>query len=472
MQYLPIFAALRERACIVVGGGAVAARRIGWLRRCGAQITVLAPEVSAELRALAQAGEIRLLEKAWDDDPLEPYWLVIAATDVYAVNAAVAHAAAAAMRFCNVVDSPELCSFVMPAIIDRDPVTVAISSAGTSPVLARWVKGLIETMLPGRIGDFARFLSAQRANVTQRIPSGERRRRFWQSVVDGEPARHAYAGRDAECAASFRAALEAAGDGRQAAGEAWIVGAGPGDPGLITVRGRQLLAQADVVLYDRLVNPQILEYARRDAEFISVGKRAGGKSTPQAEIDARLVQLVAEGKLVCRLKGGDPMVFARLAEELAALQAAGLKFQIVPGVSAVTGCAAYAGIPLTWRGQSQSLLMTTGHARVGGDVDLGTNPAQRTVALYMAAARHAATAQALIEIGHAANTPVAIIEHGTLAQQRVRRTTLAQLADAGTTTEIGSPALLIVGDVVESSRPLHWFEPDASADSTRPTGLV
>jgi len=471
MQYLPMFAALSGLDCLVVGGGAVAHRRVGWLRRCGARITVLAPSISAELRALEAAGEVAILERSWAEDSLEPYWLVIAATDDHTVNAAVAAAAAAARRFCNVVDSPELCSFVMPAIIDRDPVLVAISTAGASPVLARWIKGLIEAVLPGRIGEFARFLSSRRQRVKEKIPDGDLRRRFWQAVVDGPVARHAYAGADRECEQRFAAALEA-GAAQTPAGEAWIVGAGPGDAGLITVRGRQLLAQADVVLYDRLVNPEILEYARRDAEFISVGKQAGGRSTPQSEIDAQLVEHVTQGKLVCRLKGGDPMVFARLAEELSALHAAGAKFQIVPGVSAVTGCAAYAGIPLTWRGLSQSLLMTTGHARVGGDVDLGTNPAQRTVALYMAAARHAETAQALIEIGHGADTPVAIIEHGTLPQQRIHTTTLAQLADPEHETEIGSPALLIVGDVVESARSLRWFEPDPAAHSTRRASVV
>ena len=472
MQYLPLFATLRGRDCLVVGGGSVAQRRVGWLRRCGARVTVLAPQVAAELRELAHSGEIRVIEAAFDADSLEPYWLVVAATSDASVNAAVAQAAESARRFCNVVDAPQLSTFVMPAIIDRDPVLVAVSTAGSSPVLARWIKGLIETVLPARIGAFARFLSAQRSAVKARIADADRRLRFWQSVVDGEPARHAYGGAHAQCAASFDAALAAAGQALVPTGEAWIVGAGPGDAGLITVRGRQLLAQADVVLYDRLVNPEVLEYARRDAEFISVGTQAGGKSTPQAEIDAKLVALVSQGKLVCRLKGGDPMVFARLAEELSALQAAGLRFQIVPGVSAVAGCAAYAGIPLTWRGRSQSLLMTTGHARVGGDVDLGTNPAQRTVALYMAAARHAATARALIEIGHAPQTPVAIVEHGTLASQRVRRTTLEQLADPEVSTDIGSPALLIVGDVVDSARPLGWFEPEGKAGSTPRADVV
>lgn len=454
MQYLPMFAELRGRPCLVVGGGVVAMRRVKFLRRCNAAVTVLAPEVVPELQQLAGDGDISLLTRAFNNDDLNQFWLVVAATDDHDVNAAVAHAADKAMRFCNVVDSPELCSFIMPAVIDKDPVTVAISTSGDAPVLARWIKARVEALLPTRIGEFASFLRSRRADVAARIPDNTQRRRFWESIIDSVAAQHAYAGRTAARDESFELLLESTDAEQPSQGEAWIVGAGPGDPGLITLRGRQLLSRADVVLYDRLVSADVLEFARRDAEFISVGKKGGGNSTAQEDIDQLLVRLVAEGNRVCRLKGGDPMVFARLADELAALQAAGLRYQIVPGVSAVAGCAAYAGIPLTWRGASQSLLMTTGHARVGGEVDLGTNPAQRTVALYMAAARHAATAAQLIELGHDASTPVAVIENGTLPGQRITRTTLAALADPGGDIEIGSPALLIVGKVVDLARDL------------------
>jgi uroporphyrin-III C-methyltransferase/precorrin-2 dehydrogenase/sirohydrochlorin ferrochelatase len=473
MQYLPMFAELRGRPCLVVGGGMVAQRRVGFLRRCRAEVTVLSPELTEQLRTLADAGEITFIDKRFEDDALDRFWLVIAATNDHSVNAAVAGAAETAMRFCNVVDSPELCSFVMPAIIDREPVTVAISSSGDSPVLARWVKAGIEALLPVRIGEFASFLRSRRAEVKARIPDFEQRRRFWETVIEGHTAEHAYAGRAQARDDYFQMQLEAAVEHEHLEGEAWIVGAGPGDAGLLTLRGRQLLSRADVILYDRLVDPHVLEFARREAEFISVGKAAGQKSTPQEDINTLLVRLVREGKRVCRLKGGDPMVFARLADELKALQEAGLHYQIVPGVSAIAGCAAYAGIPLTWREVSQSLLMTTGHARLGGDVDLGANPGQRTVALYMAAARHAATATQLIELGHAPETPVAIIENGTLPNQRITRTTLQQLADPGTSIEIGSPALLIVGNVVGEARELEWFQPQmAPSDSPSEAGLV
>ncbi len=473
MQYLPMFAELRGRPCLVVGGGVVALRRVRLLRRSGADITVMAPEIEPDLRALAERGEIALLEKRFEDDALERFWVIVAATSDQAVNAAVAAAAEKAMRFCNVVDSPELCSFIMPAIIDREPVTVAISSSGDSPVLARWLKSRIEALLPIRIGEFARFLRGRRAEVRSRIADGDQRRRFWHRVVEGRTAEHAYAGRTQARDEHFRLELEAEAAHRHPEGEAWIVGAGPGDAGLITVRGRELLARAEVVLYDRLVDRHVLEYARRDAEFICVGKTAGKKSTPQSEINELLVRLVREGKHVCRLKGGDPMVFARLADEVLALKAAGLHYQIVPGVSAIAGCAAYAGIPLTWREVSQSLLMTTGHARPGGEVDLGTNPTQRTVALYMAGARHAETASRLIELGHVPDTPVAIVENGTLTNQRITRTTLQRLADPDAAIEIGSPALLIVGAVVEKARALEWFEPEnAPSDSPVEAGLV
>lgn len=472
MQYLPMFAELRGRACLVVGGGGVARRRIEFLRRCGAVVTVLAPDFDPAVRRMAELDEVTLVEKRFVSEPLEGYWLVVAATNDSQTNAAVAHAAERAMRFCNVVDAPELCSFVMPAVIDRDPVTVAVSTSGASPVLARWIKARVEALLPTRIGDFARFLGSRRADVVARIPDGRQRQRFWESVVESSTAEHAFAGRDAARDESFELELQTSDTDAPARGEAWFVGAGPGDPGLLTLRGRQLLAKADVVLFDRLVSREVLEFARREAEFISVGKEAGRKSTPQEEIDRMLVELVASGKRVCRLKGGDPMVFARLAQELQALRAAGLGYQIVPGVSAVAGCAAYAGIPLTWRDVSQSLLMTTGHVRSGGNVDLGANPGQRTVALYMAAARHAETAAGLIRLGHDPQTPVAIIENGTLSRQRVTRSNLAALADPNAAIDIGSPALLIVGDVVERARDLEWFCGEAAADSQPDPGLV
>ena len=462
MQNLPIFTRLSGRKCLVVGGGVVAARRIEQLIRAGARVTVVAPECTESVQALAAAGKITLVPEKFGDTPLDDFWLVVAATNDLAVNHEVAQAAEAARRFCNVVDEPELCSFIMPTIIDRDPITIAISSAGRSPVLARWIKGLIEETLPNRIGDLAALAGRWRDRVKTTLPDLDDRRRFWQVTLRGEVADLAYAGRDEASEAALDAALErwarrtTAG---QAPGQAHLVGAGPGVPELITLRARKLLARADAVLYDRLVNPEILEYARRDAELIEVGKSAGKPSIRQEQLNRLLVNLVDSGKHVCRLKGGDPMVFGRVAEELEALYQAGLPFQVVPGVSAVEGCSAYAGIPLTMRNQARAVLIATGHTTDHGAADLTAYRPDQTLALYMAVANFGAISARLLELGHPGDLPLAIVENGTTRRQRVIRATLADLHTLADDHEVQSPALLLVGHTVRYAERYSWFNP-------------
>jgi uroporphyrin-III C-methyltransferase/precorrin-2 dehydrogenase/sirohydrochlorin ferrochelatase len=426
------------------------------------------------------AGRIAVVRERFQGALPADCWLVIAATGDRAVNQAVAAAAEAARLFCNVVDDPELCTFIMPTIIDRDPVTIAISSAGSSPVLARWIKGLIEETLPSRIGALASLAGRWRERVRAALPDLDDRRRFWQETLQGAVADHAYAGKEAASEAALDAALArwqasaasaaggtgtagalgatgATGGGR--AGQAYLVGAGPGDPELMTLRGRKLLARADAVLYDRLVNPQILEYARRDAELIAVGKASGRLSIRQDQLNRLLVGLVAGGKHVCRLKGGDPMVFGRVAEELEALTAAGLPFQIVPGVSAVSACAAYAGIPLTMRDEARAILIATGHTSDHGAADLSAFRDGQTLALYMAVANFGAIAARLIELGHPRELPLAVVEHGTTERQRVILATLAELPTLAADHAVESPALLLVGKTVRYAERYAWFNP-------------
>jgi uroporphyrin-III C-methyltransferase/precorrin-2 dehydrogenase/sirohydrochlorin ferrochelatase len=464
MKRLPLFAELENRDCLVVGGGAVAERRVELLLRVGARVTVTAPELSARLSALAAAGKILAERRSYAGVALEPYWLVIAATHEPAINAAVARDAEAARRFCNVVDDPERCSFIMPAIVDRDPVTIAVSSGGYSPVLARWIKGLIEAIVPQRIGDVARLAKRSRQQVRDALPDPDQRRHFWQSVIGGEPARHVLAGREEAGRDAFAAALARWQAGSAASprpsGEAFFVGAGPGAADLMTLRGRQLLAEADVVLHDRLVHADVLEFARRDAELISVGKSPGEPSTTQDALSRRLVDLVRSGKRVCRLKGGDPMVFSRIGEELEALTRAGLPFQIVPGISAYAGCAAYAGIPLTLRGVAQTLLVTTGHSTAVIERNLEHLKPDQTLALYMGVANYAAISAGLIRHGLEPRSAVAVVENGARLEQRVIRTTLSRLADAASRFSIVSPALLFVGDVTRQAERFAWFAPE------------
>jgi uroporphyrin-III C-methyltransferase/precorrin-2 dehydrogenase/sirohydrochlorin ferrochelatase len=460
MQHLPLFADLNERAVLVVGGGAVAERRVTLLLEARAAVTVIAPVLTEALAELAAAGRFEHVRRAYADDSLDPYWLVVAATDDRTVNAAVAAAAAAAKRFCNVVDDQELCTFIMPAIVDRSPVTIAIGSSGLSPVLARWIKGVIETLLPARLGALAELAGRWRQRVREQVTDSTERRHFWERVVTGLVAEHAFAGRGEDAERALREALASWGrDDVARRGEAYLVGAGPGGIDLITIRGRQLLAHSDVVLYDRLVSAELLQYARRDAELICVGKTPRRPSISQKQLNRLLVSLVRSGKRVCRLKGGDPFVFGRGGEELEALAEAGLRFQVVPGVSAAEGCAAYAGIPLTLRGVAQAVLLTTGHTRGDGTPAVGEFQSGQTVALYMGVAQYAEIADALIAKGYPREMPVAVVESGTTDRQRVVRTSLGLLGGAQAALEIAPPALLIVGETARYAERYSWFAP-------------
>jgi uroporphyrin-III C-methyltransferase/precorrin-2 dehydrogenase/sirohydrochlorin ferrochelatase len=460
MQHLPLFADLAQRAVLVVGGGVVAERRVTQLLEARAAVTVVAPELSERLTELAAEGAITHLAKAYAGDALDSFWLVVAATDDQATNAAVAAAALAAKRFCNVVDDPRSSTFIMPAIVDRSPVTIAIGSSGLSPVLARWIKGVIETLLPARLGALADLAGRWRQRVRERIADPTERRHFWERAVTSVVAEHAFAGRDTDAERALERALSSWGSDEVARrGEAYLVGAGPGGIDLITIRGRQLLAAADVVLYDRLVSAELLQYARRDAELICVGKTPRRPSITQKQLNRLLVSLVQSGKRVCRLKGGDPFVFGRGGEELEALAEAGLKFQVVPGVSAAEGCAAYAGIPLTLRGVAQTVVLTTGHASDDGAPTTAEFQPGQTLALYMGVAQYAEIAAALLAKGYASETPVAVVESGTTDRQRVVRTVLGSLAAAQAALDIQPPALLIVGETTRYADRYSWFAP-------------
>jgi len=468
MEHLPLFARLTDRRCLVVGGGVVGTRKVRQLRSAGALVTVEAPSLTDELQRLADQGEIEFdppgdsgnHARAIDAERLSRYWLIVAATDDKFVNARIASAADAAKRFCNVVDDPDLSSFIMPAIVDRAPITVAISSGGHSPVLARWVKGLIESWLPVRLGELAKLAGRWRARVSKTISNLDQRRRFWEQVIEGPVPEHVYAGRDVDAEVALdRLLAEWRSTRARPTGEAYLVGAGPGSADLITLRGRQLLAQAEVVLYDRLVGEEVLEFARRDAELISVAKTPGQPSIKQAQINRLLVEHVRAGKRVCRLKGGDPMIFGRGGEELEALAEAGLPFQVVPGVSAVEGCASYAGIPLTLRGAAQSVVLTTGHTERGIAEVSSFEPGQ-TLALYMGVARYAVLAERLMARGYDPETPVAVVERGTTKHQRVIGTVLGSLARAAEAHEVSAPALLLVGETTRFAERYSWYAPE------------
>ncbi|RMD79973.1 MAG: uroporphyrinogen-III C-methyltransferase [Gammaproteobacteria bacterium] len=458
MDRLPVFLDLRDRPCLVVGGGAVAARKVRLLRRAGARVRVVAPELQAELEALAAQGAIEHRPRAFRPADLEGCVLAVAATGEEAVNRRVAEEARARGLPVNVVDRPELCSFVFPAIVDRSPVVVAVSSGGRAPVLARMLRERLEALVPAGYGRLAAFAARYRRRVRERLSDARQRRRFWEWVLQGPVAEQFLAGAERRAAARLEEALARGGEGL-ARGEVYLVGAGPGDPELLSLRALRLLQQADVILYDRLVPEAIVDLGRREAERIYVGKRRAFHSLRQEEINALMVRLAREGKRVLRLKGGDPFVFGRGGEEIATLAEEGIPFQIVPGITAATGCAAYAGIPLTHRDCADAVLFVTGHraGEEGGfDWEAMVRPGQ-TLVVYMGLQGLGELCAGLVAHGMPADTPAALVERGTTRDQRVITATVATLPEAVAAREVHPPTLLIVGEVVRLRERLAWY---------------
>jgi uroporphyrin-III C-methyltransferase/precorrin-2 dehydrogenase/sirohydrochlorin ferrochelatase len=461
MDFLPIFLDIREQPCLVVGGGEVAARKSALLLRAGARVTMLAPELSRAFDADLAAARIEHRAASFRDEDVAGYGLVIAATNDDAVNRAVAAAARARHIPVNVVDRPTLCSFIMPSIIERAPVIVAVSSGGASPVLARLLRARLETLIPAGYGRLAALAAAFRDEVKSRFKTAERRR-FWERVLQGPIAELVFNGRDEE---ARKALQETLGDTRLAfsGGEVSLIGAGPGDPDLLTFRALRLMQQADVVVYDRLVSRPVLDLVRLDAERIYAGKERAKHALPQEDINHLLARLAREGKRVVRLKGGDPFIFGRGGEEIATLAAEGIPFQVVPGITAAAGCSSYAGIPLTHRDYSQSVVFVTGHLR-DGSMDLNwaalAQPRQ-TIVFYMGLMGIDILCRELTAHGLPAATPAALIQQGTTPEQRVLAGSLATLPQIVHEGAVKAPTIIIIGEVVRLREQLKWFEPGA-----------
>ena len=462
MQQLPIFLDLRDRRCVVVGGGEVASRKIAWLVKAGARVVVVAPALCPPLQALCDAGTLEYLARPFSPEHLDRAWLTIAATDDTGVNAAVSAAAQARDIPVNVVDQPALCTFTMPSIIERHPLVIAISSGGAAPVLSRMLRARLETLIPASYGRLAALAGRFRQQVQARLPEGPARRRFWEQVLGGPIAERMLAGREAEAAQALQAALDQALP-PSCTGEVYLVGAGPGDPDLLTFRALRLMQQCDVALYDNLVSPEVMTLVRRDAERVYVGKQRSRHTLPQQEINSLLVKLALEGKRVLRIKGGDPFIFGRGGEEIDSLAAHGIPFQVVPGISAANGVASYAGIPLTHRDFAQAVTFVAGHLK-DGSVDLDwpalVRPGQ-TVVIYMGLEGLPEICRQLIAHGLPPAHPVAVVQQGTTARQRVLTGTLADIAAQVAAAGLQAPTLTIVGEVVSLRDRLNWFQPPA-----------
>lgn len=459
MDYLPVFLQLRSSRALIVGGGRIAARKADLLLKAGALVTVVAPRLHEDLHGRVAAGELIHLPESFVSAHLEGAVIAIAATGLKDVNSAVSRAARERGVPVNVVDDAALSTFIFPAIIDRSPVIVAVGSAGQAPVLARWVRERIEAILPASLGALARFMGERRKTV-QRTLGAAARRAFWERIVRGKAGTHLLAGDEPGARRAFDAELlisqltTSAATGNSPLGEVYLIGAGPGDPDLLTLRALQLLQQADVVLYDRLVPQTVLEHARREARRIFVGKIHGGVEghTPQQDIHELMIRFARQGLKVARLKGGDPFIFGRGGEEVEALSREGIPYLVVPGITAALGAAAGAGIPLTQRGLAQSVTLVTGHFADDDALDWRTlAQAGQTIVFYMGVGKLAPIVARLRAAGAPDTLPAALIERATLPEQRVLRATLAQIADVGSGAGISAPALLIVGDVVAAS---------------------
>ncbi|MEH6824507.1 MAG: siroheme synthase CysG [Motiliproteus sp.] len=458
MDYLPLFFDLKTKPCLVVGGGLVALRKAELLCRAGARVTVVAPKLRQELLSLLQAHQGRAITAPYREELLSGMMLVVAATDDLALNRQLHRDAQAREIPINVVDQPALCSFIFPAIVDRSPLMIAVSSGGSSPVLARLVRARLEALIPSYYGQMARLMGQFRERVKRRFERIESRRSFWERVLYGPVAEQLSVGEEAQ-AEQWMTRLLAQSEEQQA-GEVYLVGAGPGDPDLLTFKALRLMQQADVVLYDRLVSRRVLELCRRDAERIYVGKERDNHAVPQAGINQLLVDLALQGKKVLRLKGGDPFIFGRGGEELELLAEQQIPFQVVPGITAAAACACYAGIPLTHRDYAQSVKFVTGQLK-NRSSDLNWPElvhANQTIVFYMGLHRIGHLARQLIAHGKNPETPVAVVQAGSTPQQKVVTGTLATIEAELQQNPLKPPSLIIVGEVVELHKKLAWYQ--------------
>ncbi len=459
MNYLPIFLKLAEQPCAVIGGGEVAARKVSLLLGAGARVTVTAPQLCEALTALVAQGRVTHRAAEFSASALDAMALVIAATDDRAVNAEVSRLAQSQRIPVNVVDDPQLCSFILPAIVDRSPVVIAVSTGGASPVLARLLRARLEALIPSAYGQLAGLAQRFRDQVKHLLPAPARRP-FWERVLQGPIAELVFSGRLPQAERLLAQSLDESAQRGPAPGEVYLVGAGPGNPDLLTFAALRLMQQADVVLYDNLVSPAIVDLTRRDAQRIYVGKQRANHTMRQEQINELLVELAKQGKRVLRLKGGDPYVFGRGGEEIETLAASGVRFQVVPGITAACGVAAYAGIPLTHRDYAQSCVLVTGHLKDGSmNLDWhGLARPRQTVVVYMGLVGLEALCAQLIAHGMPPDMPAAVVQQATLPEQRVITAALSELPGVVAAAGLRPPTLVIVGDVVRLRDQLNWYD--------------
>jgi uroporphyrin-III C-methyltransferase/precorrin-2 dehydrogenase/sirohydrochlorin ferrochelatase len=463
MKHLPVFLDIKDQPVLVVGGSEMAARKVEIIIKTHAKITIVANNLCNTLKVMVEENLIDYKARSFEDSDLDGKVLVFVASQDEDLVCRVSSLSQDRIIPVNVIDRLELCTFIMPAIIDRSPIVLGITSGGDAPIIARALKERLETLVPAGLGRLAKFAGSCRDQVKAVIPEGPLRLRFWESFMNGPIAEYIFAGNVEAADKLFEETLKLAKKGKdaEAHGEVYLVGCGPGDPDLLTFRALRLMQKADVVLHDRLVTNEIMELVRRDAELVFVGKRRGDHAMPQEEISQLMIKLAKKGKRVLRLKSGDPFVFGRGGEEMDALSSEGIPFQVVPGVTAANGCASYAGIPLTHRDHAQSCIFVTGHAK-DDHLDLDwpalVRPKQ-TLVVYMGLDSLPMLTKKLINHGADPKTPAAVVDNGTRSQQRVIIGSLEDIANLAVKEELPGPSIIIVGSVVTLRERLSWFKP-------------
>ncbi len=467
MKHYPVFLDLKDRHCLVIGGGSVASRKVKNLLTANAKITIISPKISDTLKQLATDNKVTVIEREYQESDITVAFLIVAATDNSEVNAQVAKQAHNANIMVNVADNAELCSFIFPSILDRSPVTIAVSTGGASPVLARQLRMKLETLVPSACGRLAGITEEYREKVKQHFPEQEQRKKFWENALKGPFAELVYAGQD-HSARLLLDDLLAKGEEKNPMGEVYLVGAGPGDPDLLTFKAARLMQQADVMVYDRLVSKPILDMANRNAERLYVGKEKDNHAVPQDKINDLLVELAKQGKRVLRLKGGDPFIFGRGGEEIETLAENNVPFQVVPAITAASGCSSYAGIPLTHRDYAQSVTFATGHLK-DGSINLNweqLTQKNHTIVFYMGLTGISVISEQLQAHGMSGDMPAALVEQGTTRNQRVHIGTVATLPQLVVNSGVRAPTLTIIGEVVKLHDKLHWYEPERHVQET------
>lgn len=457
MRYFPIFIDTKNMRCLIVGAGEVAARKVELLLKSDSQVSVVAPDVCDTVQRIHAEGKIELEQRPFELSDLDNKDLVIVATSDNALNQSIQKEAKQRKMLVNVVDEPELCGFITPAIVDRSPIVIALSSGGVAPVLLRYLRQKLETVIPQNISRLGRFFEKFRETVKGRFSDVNGRRNFWESVMEGPISELVLQGNETDAEQALASALDSE-KGDKTEGSVYLIGAGPGDPELLTFKALRLMQKADVVVYDRLVSPQIMEMVRRDAEKVYVGKAKSKHTLPQEEISDLLVKRALQGERVVRLKGGDPFIFGRGGEEIEKLVEHNIDFQVVPGITAANGAASYAGIPLTHRDHAQSVVFATGHLQ-DNTINLDW-PAlvqkNQTLVFYMGLTGLSIICEQLVNHGMDSTTPIALVESATTENQKVTVGTLESIVEIAAQTTIKPPTLIIVGSVVSLHQTLNW----------------